>query len=79
MTQAVVGCPFNEANLCDDLALCPLHLRHVLCGDAASPSSGARVWQVGKRTLRNTQRFEFREHLTPHEGHQPRPHLAGEL
>jgi hypothetical protein len=40
MTQAFVGCPFYEADLCGDFGLRPLHLRHFLCGDAAPPSSG---------------------------------------
>ena len=64
MTPAVVDCLFNEADLGDDVVLRPLRLRHLLCGDAAPPSPGARIWQVG-RTPRNPQEFALRQHLMP--------------
>jgi hypothetical protein len=48
MTRAVVGCPFNESDLCEDLGLRPLHLRHFLCRDAAPHRLGLGPGRLAK-------------------------------
>jgi hypothetical protein len=59
MTEAVIGCPFNEADRCDDLGLCPLHLRHFLGRDAASPSSRLGSGRLAKGHLGTRKGLSF--------------------
>src|SRR5215469_6681886 len=57
VTQTMVGGPLREADLRHELGPRPLHLAHLLRGNATTPVSGARIGEVRERTRGDGQRL----------------------
>src|SRR5215469_8711921 len=79
MAQTMVGRPLCEADLRHELGARPLHLAHLLRGDATTPVSGARIGEVRERTCGDGQRLQSLDHLATDVWSEARAHLAGKL
>jgi hypothetical protein len=64
MAEPTFGSPLDKPDLHDQLWLDPLHLAHLIGGDAASPSVGSRVGKIHKRAARDVERLQLPEKLT---------------
>src|SRR5579863_5465613 len=78
MAKPALGSPFRESHLGDELRAGPLHLRHLIGGDASTPAARAGIRQIIEGTVRCMQRSQLREKLTPYIRHEACADFASE-